>query len=630
VGLFAPIREYVGTLVHPSAQQDALTAARHRSFIAPRLLGSIVALAALPIYLLARGAPTAIELMVFAWLVVPILTAYFLSRTGRYESAHVLSSLALTGLVTAVAASTGGISSFAAIWLVVVPLEASLSASRRVVATASTLALGAAGLLVFLDAEQLLPVQSVIPHSSLAALGIVSAALYAAGLALGAEALARTSFWLLYAEEDRYRLLARNMTDTITRHGRDGAVLFMSPAGESLFGARIVDLQGHGLFDRIHVADRPAYLMALGEAAALGESPSVEFRVRRAGAGTNGAPTTEFVWIEMRCRPLDHATADIGVHSNREVVAVSRDITGRKMQQQALEYARAEAERANAAKSRFLATMSHELRTPLNAIIGFSDMLTKEESLRIDAARRNEYAGVINDSGNHLLAVVNGILDMSKIETGNFEITPEPFKPAQVVTACCDMLALRAREAGVALEKIVGTDLPEIVADKRALNQILLNLVSNAIRFTDRAGRVTVSAQAGAADISFVVEDNGVGISAHDLARIGEPYFQAATSYDRRHSGTGLGLSIVKGLVRLHGGEMNVRSRVGEGTRITVCLPLDCEQARPVKQHPSQATVSVLNAAADQMTSKVAAQRGNHAGLRDHAARDSRGVKKSA
>ena len=148
MGLLAPVRDYIETLVHPSAQQDALTAARHRAFIAPRLLGSVVALASFPIYLLARGAPSAIELMVFAWLVAPILIAYFLSRTGRYESAHVLSSLALTGLVTVVAASTGGISSFAAIWLVVVPLEAALSASRRVVAIASTLALGAAGLLV--------------------------------------------------------------------------------------------------------------------------------------------------------------------------------------------------------------------------------------------------------------------------------------------------------------------------------------------------------------------------------------------------------------------------------------------------------------------------------------------------
>ena len=148
MGLFAPVRDYVASLVHPSAQQDALTAARHRAFIAPRLLGSIVALASFPVYLMVRGAPTTIELMIFAWLVAPILIAYFLSRTGRYESAHVLSSLALTGLVTIVAVLTGGIASFAAIWLVIVPLEASLSASRRVVAIASTFALAAAGLLV--------------------------------------------------------------------------------------------------------------------------------------------------------------------------------------------------------------------------------------------------------------------------------------------------------------------------------------------------------------------------------------------------------------------------------------------------------------------------------------------------
>jgi cell cycle sensor histidine kinase DivJ len=629
VGLFAPIRDFVETLVHPSAQQDALTAARHRSFIAPRLLGSIVALACFPIYLIARGTPTTIELMAFAWLIFPILTAYFLSRTGRYESAHVLSSLALTGLVTAVAAMTGGISSFAAIWLVVVPLDASLSASRRVVATASTLALTAAGLLVFLDVEQLLPPQSAIAHSSLAALGIVSAALYAAGVALGAEALTRTSFWLLYAEEDRYRLLARNMTDTITRHGRDGAVVFVSPAGETLFGARISDLRGHGLFDRVHVADRPAYLTALGDAAALGEARSVEFRVRREGIDANGTPTVEFVWIEMRCRPLNQAAIDAGIAGNREVVAVSRDITLRKQQHRDLEEARLEAERANAAKGRFLATMSHELRTPLNAIIGFSEMLKREDELRLDAARRQEYAGVINDSGNHLLAVVNGILDMSKIETGNFEITPEPFKPALVVVGCCDMLALRAQEAGIALEKIVGDNLPEIVADKRALNQILLNLVSNAIRFTDRGGKVTVSARAEATRMTFVIEDNGVGISEEDLARVGEPYFQAESSYDRRHGGTGLGLSIVKGLVRLHGGDLSIRSRIGEGTRLTVSLPLDCERAQPGKPRRAERFVGALNAVS-QAASKAVALRVEKGASRDRLVRDDRAVKKSA
>jgi two-component system, cell cycle sensor histidine kinase DivJ len=587
VGLFAPVRAYVGTLVHPSAQQDALMAARHRAFIAPRLVGSVVALASFPIYLIVRGAPGAIELTVFAWLVAPILTAYFLSRTGRYESAHVLSSLALTGLATVVAVSTGGIVSFAAIWLVVVPLDAALSASRRVVALASSFALLAVALLVFVGELDLVP-PSPSGHAALAALGIVSAALYAGGLALGAETLARTSFWLLYAEEDRYRLLARNMTDVIVRHGRDGAVLFASPAAESLFGCAMADLHGYGLFDRVHVADRPAYLRAVGDAAALGESRSVEYRVRREYSDADGGSTAQFVWIEMRCRPLEQASADAAGQGRREVVAVLRDVSERKDQERALEDARAEAERANAAKSRFLATMSHELRTPLNAIIGFSDMLMRESALRLDAGRRNEYAGLINDSGNHLLAVVNGILDMSKIETDNFEITPEPFAPTQVIGACCDLLALRADEAGVALQRAPAGDLPEMVADKRALNQILLNLLSNAIRFTDSGGKVTISARAEAGTIVFVVEDNGIGINDQDLTRVGEPYFQAGASYDRRHGGTGLGLSIVKGLVRLHGGEVSIRSRVGEGTRVSVRLPLDCELARAAKQPPDQ------------------------------------------
>ncbi len=594
MGFITPVLDYIETLVHPSAQQDALTAARHRAFIAPRLLGSVAALASFPVYLFARGAPGAVELMVFAWLVAPILTAYFLSRTGRYESAHVLSSLALTGLVTIVAVSTGGIASFAAIWLVVVPLEAALSASRRVVATASTFALGAAGLLVLVGTFDLLPATSSEGHAGLAAFGIVSAALYAAGLALGAEALARTSFWLLYAEEDRYRLLARNMTDVITRHGRDGAVLFASPAAEALFGCGIVELHGHGLFERVHVADRPAYLTALGDAAALAESRSVEFRVRRDATEGDALRAPHFVWIEMRCRPLDRAATDGGGREGRrEVVAVLREVTERKRQEQAIEDARKEAERANAAKSRFLATMSHELRTPLNAIIGFSDMLMKESTLMLDAKRRNEYASLINDSGNHLLAVINGILDMSKIETDNFEITPEPFAPAQVVASCCDLLALRAREAGVRLENMAGDDLPDMIADRRALSQILLNLLSNAIRFTDRCGKVTIRARAAAGTIIFAVEDDGVGISDEDLARVGEPYFQARASYDRRHGGTGLGLSIVKGLVRLHGGDMQIRSRIGEGTRVTVELPLDCERARPIRK-TAQAAIGLV------------------------------------
>jgi len=581
VSILTPVWSYVDALVHPTARQDALTAARHRAFIAPRLLGSLLALASFPVYLALRGAPDALELGLFAWLLAPILIAYFLSRTGRYDSAHVLSSLSLTGLVATVAWFSGGIASFAAIWLVVVPLEASLSASRRVVAMASTFALAAAGLLLVLSAGTLLPPPVAADSAgALAALGIISAALYATGLALGAASLARTSLWLLYAEEDRYRLLARNMTDVITRHRRNGSVLFVSPAAEQLFGVRTDELMGHGLFDRVHVADRPAYLNALTDAAATGEARSLEFRMRREeNLGAHG----HFLWVEMRCRPFDRGADGGAAAATREVVAVLRDVSKRKRQEQALELARGESERANAAKSRFLATMSHELRTPLNAIIGFSEMLT-DETLTFDAARKAEYARLINESGRHLLSVVNGILDMSKMESGNFEITPEPFVPAQAIASCCELLALKAQHAGVELKARIPVNLPEMVADRRALSQILINLISNAVKFTPRGGQVTVGATCEGAKIALKVEDTGVGIGADDLPRLGEAFFQARASYDRRHDGTGLGLSIVKGLVRLHGGKMDITSRLGVGTRVVVWLPIDCEGARPAQR----------------------------------------------
>jgi two-component system, cell cycle sensor histidine kinase DivJ len=565
------IRDCLDALLHPSARYDALLGARHRAFMAPRLMGSLAAFAAFPVYLAMRGAPTALEVAAFAWLIAPILLSWFLSRTGRYESAHVLSSLALASLVMMVAIPTGGIESFASVWLVAVPLEASLSASRRVVAFAAALALScAAALIVMGTLDVLPPLQAGSASGVFTAFGIMSATLYAAALAFGAESLSRTGVALLNSEEDRYRLLARNMSDVISRHRHSGAVQFISPAAEALLGTPVSRLLGHGLFDRVHVADRPAYLTALSDAARGGEARSVEFRLRRDTPRARGA--ADFIWIEMRCRPLEQAATTTA--SDCEVVAVMRDVTDRKIQEQALDLARTAAEQADASKSRFLATMSHELRTPLNAIIGFSEMIAQEDVLMIDAARRKEYAQLINDSGQHLLSVVNGILDMSKMESGNFEISPEPFAPRTALLNCCNLLALKARENGIDLVTRAGEDLPVITGDPRAFKQILLNLVSNAIKFTERGGTVTVSAAVEGARLVVRVADNGVGISAEDLKRIGDPFFQAGKTYQRRHEGTGLGLSIVKSLVALHGGEMTVQSRIDEGTTVAVALPL--------------------------------------------------------
>lgn len=550
-----------------------MTKARHRAFIGPRLLGGLAALATLPLYLAIRGAPQEIEVMVFAWLIAPILISYYLSRTGHYERAHILSSTALAAVVMAVCINTGGISSFAAIWLVAVPLDAALSASRRAVIIAVVLALGCALGLVMMDAFGLLPV-SLIPASSSSlfeALGIATATIYASALAFSAESLAHMSRKLLTVEEERYRLLAHNISDVISRHSRNGAIRFISPAAEALLGTPAALLLEHGLFDRVHVADRPAYLTALSEAARSGDERSVEFRVRR--DTQERTPTADFIWIEMRCRPIDAASrsmADPGV----DVVAVMRDVTERKIQEQALEAAHMEAERAGASKSRFLATMSHELRTPLNAIIGFSEMIVRENEMMIDAARRQEYAKLINESGLHLLSVVNGILDMSKMESGNFEIVPELFAPRESLVSCSNLMILKARENGIDIVTRAPADLPQITGDPRAFKQMLLNLLSNAIKFSERGGAVTVAAGVEGSRLVVRVIDSGVGIGAEDLKRIGDPFFQAGKTYQRRHEGTGLGLSIVKSLVAMHGGEMTVQSEINVGTTVIVALPM--------------------------------------------------------
>jgi cell cycle sensor histidine kinase DivJ len=583
VTVLSTIRDCLDALLHPSARHDVLARARHRAFIAPRLLGSLTAFAAFPVYLAMRGAPTALGVAAFAWLIVPILVSWFLSRTGRYEGACLLSSVAFSGLIMALASTTGGIGSFAAIWLVVVPLEAALSASRRVVGFASALALICVSLLIVLGRLQLLPEAEVglDMRVILTAFGVASATLYAAGLAFGAELLARTSASLLYVEEDRYRLLAHNMSDVISRHHRNGAVGFISPAAEAMLGAPVSRLVGHGLFDRVHVADRPAYLTALSDAARGGEARSVEFRLKRdvvRGRERGQASQVDFIWVEMRCRPLEQASM-ASKPAEAEVVAVMRDVTDRKNQEQALDLARTAAEQADASKTRFLATMSHELRTPLNAIIGFSEMIVQEDALMLDAARRREYAQLINDSGQHLLSVVNGILDMSKMESGNFEIMPEPFDPRTALINCCNLLALKARENGIDLVTRAPDDLPVMTGDPRAFKQIVLNLVSNAIKFTERGGAVTVSAGVEGTRLVVRVADTGVGIAAEDLKRIGDPFFQAGKTYQRRHEGTGLGLSIVKSLVGMHGGEITVQSKLDEGTSVMVALPLTIAQA---------------------------------------------------
>jgi cell cycle sensor histidine kinase DivJ len=570
-----PVTDYVDRLVHVSARADRLTAMRHRAFIGVQLVAGLSAAGIFPAYLALRGGLGFAEVAAFACLTAPILVALYLSRTGRLAAAHLMSSALLSALIAIIASQTGGIASFAIAWALVVPAAAALSGSRRTVAAATMMiALTAAGI----GAANLLGL--IAPAEGAAASGFAhGAAIFLAipsvGLLAGLSTLLHAmGAQMVQSGEQRYAILARNITDLVTHHGAGGHVTDASFAAESLLQAAPASLRGQGLFERVHVSDRPIYLSALSRAACDGEMNTAEFRLR---CGTGGH--ARYIWAEMRCRPAGGADG--------EVIAVIRDISERKAHETALEEAREAAEQANAAKGRFLATMSHELRTPLNAVIGFSEMLMSEATLPLDPERRHEYAELIHDSGHHLLAVVNGILDMSKLESGNFQIVPEPFPVRDLVESCRNMMLLKAQASGIELTTAVAGDVGDIVADKRACRQIYLNLLSNALKFTPAGGRVTVGAESCAGDIVLFVSDTGVGIASSDLPRLGEAFFQASSSYDRTFEGTGLGLSVVKGLAQLHGGRMDVESRVGGGTRVAVRLPLDCEEAMRPKEQPA-------------------------------------------
>ncbi len=223
---------------------------------------------------------------------------------------------------------------------------------------------------------------------------------------------------------------------------------------------------------------------------------------------------------------------------------------------------RAEAESANASKTAFLANMSHELRTPLNAILGFSEIIARECLGPVGSPRYKEYAGDIHNSGTHLLSLINDLLDVAKIEAGRMEIEPHMIETR------------RALEDGAAI----------LYADERALKQIVINLVSNAVKFTQHGGRIDVSAKRNpAGDFELIVADNGPGIPNERIDRIFKPFAQVDNRYDRQAGGTGLGLALVRGLTELHGGRTWIESEPGKGTRAFVILPATVAQ-EPAKR----------------------------------------------
>lgn len=236
--------------------------------------------------------------------------------------------------------------------------------------------------------------------------------------------------------------------------------------------------------------------------------------------------------------------------------------------------ARRRAEAASVAKSRFLATMSHELRTPLNAILGFSEVMKGELLGPIRNGSYREYAANIHDSGRHLLQLINQVLDLSRIEAGRYELQETPVSLAAVADDCLRLLNLRAESKGLHVALVAGKGLEPLWSDERAIRQICLNLLSNALKFTPRGGRITVTVSNGPeGGQTLTVKDTGPGIPRDEIPRVLQAFGQGALAHETTEGGTGLGLPIVQSLVSLHGGRFKLRSELRKGTEAIVWLP---------------------------------------------------------
>ena len=363
----------------------------------------------------------------------------------------------------------------------------------------------------------------------------------------------------LRESEAEYRVLADNTVDVIGRIGIDGVWRYLSPSVETAVGYTSDEMRAALAPTFIYADDRPAVRQVTAAVLADGRARTAEYRmIRKDGS---------LVWVETSFS----LAADPVTGALTEIVCHARDVTARKAMELALVEARERAEAAAAAKADFLANMSHELRTPLNAIIGFSGVLKDSADL---CERDARHAQLISEASSTLLLVVNDVLDFSKLESGAFDLDPQPCDPMALALSATMLVEPQAKGRGLTLEVLGEGGNVRLLADGPRLRQVLLNLLSNALKFTPDGG-VTVQveqspapddAPAGARRLRISVSDTGIGIPEAKLDAVFERFNQADVSVSRQFGGTGLGLAICKRIIGLMGGWIGVESREDEGS----------------------------------------------------------------
>jgi PAS domain S-box-containing protein len=363
--------------------------------------------------------------------------------------------------------------------------------------------------------------------------------------------------------EHRFRAIFENSISGIYQTSPEGRFISANPALAEILGYASADelissVTNIGLEIYARQDDRKAFVQKL---LFEGKVSGIETEVIRKDGRK--------IWIMENARVVRSEKGGVQYYEGSVW-----DVTQRKEAEEAMRQARLQAEISSRSRMEFLANMSHELRTPLNAIIGFSEIIKDEVmgSLGVDVYK--EYAKDIYDSGNYLLKVISEILEVSKIETGNRELNLNTFRLTRALKSCMTIMSSRVDEAGVDVSIDVPDTLPELLAEELGFKQIMLNLIGNAIKFTPKGGKISVSARmADSGEMIIDIADTGIGMTEEEIVKAMQPFSKVDTNFSTMKAGTGLGLTIVESLVRLHGGQFRLISKKGDGTTARVVMP---------------------------------------------------------